>query len=190
MAIIPSSEFPGKIDNSDLLNYPYGKARNITTPGDGTGTPWVANLLNDLFGMQQKILDFHSVTPNGVPETIQVSQYFDVLLAMMEIRFNQKLMPSALQNISITSANQREYKDLTYNAGGNITVTLDQPTADAEGNFGQTVTFEKGGADVDFVPGAGVDPIKVATGTTLDLTVAGQVCNVIAIDAVTWKFIK
>jgi len=190
MAINPGTEFPGKIDNTDLANYPLGKARNITTPGDGTGTPWVANVLNDIFGLQQKILDFHGVAASGTPETIQSSQYFDALLAMMEIRFNQKLAPDANQNVAIDSSNQREYKRLGYNAGGNITVTLNAPTADAEGNFGQTVTFEKQGADVDFVPGGGVSPIEVAAGTTLDLTVEGQVASAIALDATTWKFIK
>lgn len=79
MAIDPSVEFPGKIDNTAPADYPYGKARNITTPGDGTGTPFVANLLNDLFGMQQALLDLAGLTPSGVPDTVQASQYLEAL---------------------------------------------------------------------------------------------------------------
>lgn len=190
MAINPTSEFPGKIDNTDLANYPYGKARNITTPNDGTGTPWVANLLNDLFGFQQAMLNQVGVAPSGTPETIVASQYLSALITLMESRFNQRLSPSAVQNVAIGSGNSREYKRLTYNSGGNITVTLNAPTPDAEGNFGQTVTFDKQGANVDFIPGGGVSPIDVAAGTTLDLTVTGQVATCIALDATTWKFIK
>ena len=35
MAINPETQYPGKIAPS-TPDYPYGAARNITTPGDGT----------------------------------------------------------------------------------------------------------------------------------------------------------
>lgn len=79
MAIHPSNQFTGKIDTTDTTNYPLGKARNITTSGDGTGTPWVAPLVNDIFGLQQALLTHAGVTPNGAPDTAPLSQYLEAL---------------------------------------------------------------------------------------------------------------
>jgi hypothetical protein len=78
MAIIPESQYPGKIAPADD-DYPYGKARNITVPGDGTGTPWEAALVNDLFGFQQAILTQAGLVPTGTPEKATDSQYLDGL---------------------------------------------------------------------------------------------------------------
>lgn len=64
---------------SDPTNYPYGKAQNITTPGDGTGTPLEAAFYNDLNGMMQAIVNEGGVTPSGSPETIVSSDIVDAL---------------------------------------------------------------------------------------------------------------
>ena len=74
MAINPESQYPGKIAPS-TPNYPYGQARNITVPRDGTGTPWEAALVNDLFGWQQRLLSLAGITPSGTPEDALASQY-------------------------------------------------------------------------------------------------------------------
>ncbi len=74
MAINPETQYPGKIAPS-TTDYPYGSARNITLPGDGTGTPWEAALVNDLFGFQQEILSRAGVVPSGTPERVKQSQY-------------------------------------------------------------------------------------------------------------------
>lgn len=74
MAINPETQYPGKIAPSDA-EYPYGKARNISLPGDGTGTPWEAALVNDLFGYQQALLSEADITPTGDPDNAQESQY-------------------------------------------------------------------------------------------------------------------
>lgn len=78
MSIIPESQFSGKITPSSS-SYPYGQARNITVPGDGTGTPWDAALANDLFGFQQALLSDAGVTPSGSPDTAEVSQYLEAV---------------------------------------------------------------------------------------------------------------
>lgn len=78
MAINPETQYPGKISPS-TPDYPYGGARNITIPGDGTGTPWEAALVNDLFGFQQAILIEGVVVPSGTPETAGASQYLEAL---------------------------------------------------------------------------------------------------------------
>lgn len=78
MAINPETQYPGKITPSSA-NYPYGEARNITVPGDGTGTPWEAALVNDIFGYQQALLSEAGIIPTGNPETAIASQYLNAL---------------------------------------------------------------------------------------------------------------
>ena len=79
MAIIPSAEYPGKIDTSDPVGYPQGKAQNITTPGDGTGTPWEKSIVNDFLGFQQALLAEAQATPTGTPDKVGASQYLDAI---------------------------------------------------------------------------------------------------------------
>lgn len=81
MAIIPANEYPGKISPGDS-EYPQGKARNVTVQDDGTGTPWEANLVNDVWGLLQRLLSDAGITPSGVPDTILVSDYKDALDAL------------------------------------------------------------------------------------------------------------
>lgn len=78
MAIVPETQYAGKIAPA-TTEYPYGQARNITLPGDGTGTPWEAALVNDIFGFQQALLSAANLTPTGDPETAILSQYYQAL---------------------------------------------------------------------------------------------------------------
>lgn len=78
MAINPETQYAGKIAPSST-EYPYGQARNITLPGDGTGTPWEAALVNDIFGFQQALLSQAEIVPSGNPETAVDSQYLKAL---------------------------------------------------------------------------------------------------------------
>lgn len=78
MSINPETLFAGKINPSDA-DYPYGSARNITTPGDGTGTPWDSALVNDLFGFQQALLNDAGIVPSGTPDKLGASQYLQSL---------------------------------------------------------------------------------------------------------------
>ncbi len=81
MAVNPRDEtvYDGKIDETDLQNYPYGKAQNITNPGDGTGTPWDQIFINELWGYFQATLIAAGVVPDGNPETVQASQYLQAM---------------------------------------------------------------------------------------------------------------
>ena len=78
MAINPSVKYAGKI-TAPSVAYPYGKAQNITVPGDGTGTPWEKDLLNDVFGFQQALLSEAGIVPNGTPDAVGASQYLQSL---------------------------------------------------------------------------------------------------------------
>ncbi len=76
MGLNPETQFPGKIEPSSP-EYPYGEARNVTVSGDGTGTPWIAALTNDLFGLQQTLLSEAGIVPSGNPDTVVDSDYFN-----------------------------------------------------------------------------------------------------------------
>jgi hypothetical protein len=96
MAINPETRYAGKIAPSSS-DYPYGSARNIASPGDGTGTPWEAALVNDIFGFQQALLSLADVTPSGNPDKVGASQYLDALLAT----FQSKVLDfTALQGVA------------------------------------------------------------------------------------------
>ena len=60
-------------------DYPYGKARNVTVSGDGTGTPWEALLVNDWLGFVQSLLVDSFITPTNLPDRVGASQYLDAL---------------------------------------------------------------------------------------------------------------
>jgi hypothetical protein len=78
MAIDPSAVYPGQVITGDP-DYPRGKARNVTVAGDGTGTPWEAQLVNDILGFQQALLEHAQASPSGTPESIAESQYLDAI---------------------------------------------------------------------------------------------------------------
>jgi hypothetical protein len=83
MAIKPDVLYPGKITPATAA-YPYGKARNVTVSGDGTGTPWEENLVNDIFGFHYALLDAASIVPTGTAEQVGASQYLDALNVIID----------------------------------------------------------------------------------------------------------
>lgn len=78
MAIIPSSQYPSQTDTSDA-NYPHGKARNETNPGDRNGWPLEKEWVNDILGFQQALLSAASIEPSGSPDNVSVSQYLEAV---------------------------------------------------------------------------------------------------------------
>lgn len=79
MAISPKNKYPTQIDLTDPTGYPEGKAKNVTVAGDGTGTPLEKDLVNDLFGFQQELLNKSGITPSGIPDKVGASQYKEAL---------------------------------------------------------------------------------------------------------------
>lgn len=78
MAIRIVDQYPGKTAGVDT-EYPQGKARNVTTPNDGTGTPWEAAIVNDDQGFKQALLNEAGIIPSGNPDTALSSQYLEAL---------------------------------------------------------------------------------------------------------------
>ena len=79
MAIDLTQTYPGQVDTA-TTEYPLGKARNVTKPGDNAATPFDQAWLNDMWGFQQALLLAAELTPSGAPDTATNSQYLDALL--------------------------------------------------------------------------------------------------------------
>lgn len=78
MAIKPKLQYPANVSVTDPA-YPWGKARDVVTAGDGTGTPWEAAIANDIFGFQQALLDAAGIEPSNTPDKVGASQYLTAL---------------------------------------------------------------------------------------------------------------
>lgn len=78
MALEPQARYAPQIDAGDP-GYPLGKARNVSVSGAGDGTPWERDLVNDLFGFQQALLDQAGASPSGMPDEVGASQYLDAI---------------------------------------------------------------------------------------------------------------
>jgi hypothetical protein len=76
MAIKPNTLYPTKT-TVPSLDYPQGGARDVGTPGDGTGTPWTAAVLGDFWGWIQGLFSKSATTPSGSPDTARISDIWD-----------------------------------------------------------------------------------------------------------------
>lgn len=99
MAINPTTAFPGKIAAA-TADYPFGEAQDITVPNDGTGTPWKAILLNDIFGFQQAILSEAGAAPTGTPDKVGASQYLDGIYQLSGLRTFASLAAAAATDLT------------------------------------------------------------------------------------------
>jgi hypothetical protein len=59
--------------------FPNVLGRNITVPGDGLGTEWIAEFVNNHWGAQQHLLNKAGLTPNGVTEANGASQNYTAM---------------------------------------------------------------------------------------------------------------
>ena len=84
MALDPKTRYPGQVSTVDPVGYPGGKAQDIAVLNDGTGTPFEKDLVNDIFGLQQALLDAVHAAPTNVPDKVGASQYVDAIIALTE----------------------------------------------------------------------------------------------------------
>jgi len=146
MAINPETAFPGKITASSA-EYPFGKARNITIPGDGTGTPWDQLILNDIFGLQQALLSSAAIVPTGAPDEVGASQYLGALLKVFVSAVDNIAGMKALSKSSFTPSSNQQiavagYTTVNDGGGGAFDVDL---ASTAPTNIYDTFAFDEGG---------------------------------------------
>lgn len=82
-----------------------GKARNIVTSGDNTGTPWIEDVINDRsFGWQENILKRAGIVPNGNPEDADNSQIAEAIERVSAVKAQGKnLAGSSRYGCTLTS---------------------------------------------------------------------------------------
>ncbi len=163
MAIIPETLYPGKT-TAGSASYPYGGAQNVTAPGDGTGTPWEASLLNDIFGEQQALLSEAGITPSGSPETALISQYKEAIRTITNMRLTTYNMAADANYTLTTDQNNKRFVVITdtgvlLSTGRDIIVDNVQKRFIAKNETLQILTFKT-------AAGTG---IAVAAGKTIDL---------------------
>lgn len=82
MALNYNSRYPTQTE-VDLVYYPYGKAKNVSSDDAEDGFPFERDYINDQFGFFQKILKESGTNPNGVVDTAASSQYYNALTSII-----------------------------------------------------------------------------------------------------------
>lgn len=65
--------------NTDGASFPDTEAVNVSAPGAGDGTEFVAALVNDIWGRAQALLDYAGLTPDGVQEAPDTAQILEAI---------------------------------------------------------------------------------------------------------------
>jgi hypothetical protein len=112
MAIVPKDKYPGQVSSVDP-GYPLGKAQNISAPNDGTGTPFEADLVNDVFGMQQSLLTEAAITPSGVPDKVGASQYLAAFYQLIRSKSHTFANNLTYQATNYFKGNVQFWQDVT-----------------------------------------------------------------------------
>jgi hypothetical protein len=176
MAIRPIDEYTGKVATD--ANYPDGKAQNITSPGDGTGTPWEAKLVNDIFGFQQYLTNLAGITPSGTPDNASTSQYFQAIWKLLNVR---PLTYNIVSDVDLTlTAAQNIYAKITITDTGVVLTTGRNVILDNVGRMfiftnstAQTLTVKTAAGTGVAIPAGGSSIlINNGTGVTLLTTAA------------------
>jgi hypothetical protein len=66
--------YTGRI-TAPSLDYPYASSKNESPVGSNNGTPYEIARANDIFGMQQALLESANIVPSGNPDTVLDSEY-------------------------------------------------------------------------------------------------------------------
>lgn len=179
----PKDEFPGQVDLSDPTGYPEGKAQNIVTSGDGTGTPNNKLWVNDVFGFFQAALAAAGASPSGANEKVGASQILDALhataskgrlvkflTASSTLTINEGADDSVSAYLTSNEIKSGTYLVYAYGGGGGGGDGDDQGTGGGGGGTDRAVLAISG--STAYVIGAGGAP-NVAGGNTTMSTLTG-----------------
>jgi len=81
MSINLLTQYPTQV-GPVVAGWPLGEPRNITAPGDGTGTPWEAAIIKDTEGLKQALLTSAGITPSGTPDKVTASEYLQAIIEL------------------------------------------------------------------------------------------------------------
>jgi hypothetical protein len=65
--------------NTNGSAFPDTEAVNVSAPGAGDGTEFVALMVNNVWGFQQALMDYAGLTPDGVQEAPGTAQFLEAL---------------------------------------------------------------------------------------------------------------
>lgn len=72
-------DYLASFTNTNSVAFPNTEAVNVSAPGAGDGTEFVALLVNDIWGRAQAIMDYAGLTPDGVMEAPGTAQIIEAL---------------------------------------------------------------------------------------------------------------
>lgn len=88
MAIRLIDRYPNRADPA-TPDYPHGKGRNKSDPTADDGTPFDEARFNDQEAFFQGLLEKAGITPSGVVDTVQQSDYLDALDQVFVLKSNK-----------------------------------------------------------------------------------------------------
>jgi microcystin-dependent protein len=120
--------------NAPSADFPFGSARNVSSQDAVDGTPYDERLINDYQAFFQSLLQAAGEVPNDVTDTVQASQLFDSLTAILPeippgliLPFSGDSAPSGFLPANGAVVSRATYADLfaaigeTYGAGDGVT---------------------------------------------------------------------
>lgn len=72
-------DYLASFTNTDGSAFPDTLAVNVSAPGAGDGTEFVALMVNDIWGRAMALLDYAGLTPDGVTEAADTAQILDAI---------------------------------------------------------------------------------------------------------------
>lgn len=132
--------------------WPNYAGKNVTAPGAGDGTEWIAAFVSDVWGRVQALMDRASLSPDGVTEAVGTAQILDALSlgygigAGCGVTWWKNLSPSVtgdrvllLQGQVIAISGYTDLVDATYvGDANNATAAAFYKTSDAGGTTRST----------------------------------------------------
>lgn len=72
-------DYLASFTNTNSVAFPDTEAVNVSAPGAGDGTEFVALLVNDIWGRAQALMDYAGLTPDGIMEAPGTAQIIEAL---------------------------------------------------------------------------------------------------------------
>lgn len=72
-------DYDASFTNTDGSAFPDTQAVNVSAPGAGDGTEFIALMVNDIWGRAQALMDYAGLTPDGVTEAPGTAQIIEAI---------------------------------------------------------------------------------------------------------------